>query len=730
MVIFKKLFCCLLMFLAANVCKAQYEFNNTKLSDEKRIESLIRMLTLEEKISLLSTNHGVKRLGIPDCGQREGLHGIAIGGPGNWGVRKKSDNGKVIQDEYPTTIFPQSYGLGESWDTELLHAVGSQMAEELRWYAQSPKSVCGNNLVLRAPNADLGRDPRWGRTEECFGEDAWLTSTLTESLIQGLQGEDKRYWKTAALMKHFLANSNEDGRDSTSSNFSDRLFREYYSYPFYRGIVKGGSRAFMASYNAWNGTVMCVNPILEAIARKEWGMNGIICTDGGALSLLISAHHAYKDKAEGAAAIVKATTGQFLDRYVEEVKEALHRGILTEKDIDKAIHGNLYISLRLGLLDGNKTENPYLSIGQDTTAIPPFLTPQAKALARTAVAKSIVLLKNEGKEPLLPIDPSKVKKILLVGLYANEIVQDWYSGCPPYTVTIAEGLRNALADKGVEILIAKDNSMGIAEKMAHECDLVIVCTGNHPFGTKTDWKFCPVPSDGKEAVDRKSLLLPDEDLVRQMYSANSNTILVLVSSFPYAINWSKNNLPAILHLTHCAQEQGNGLADVLLGKVNPAERLTQTWPKDICHLPNMMDYDITNGRTYMYFKESPLFPFGYGLSYTTFNYSTPEIVKNGKQALSLRVPVKNTGNRDGEEVVQVYARFLSSSVQRPQQILCAFKRVAVPAGGTVCVEMEIEKERLCYWDNSQQRFVLEPCDVELMVGASSTDIRERIIVKM
>lgn len=726
----KTMICFAIIFSAASIVDAQYAFNDMKLNDEKRIDLLLDMLTLDEKISLLSTNHGVPRLGIPDCGQREGLHGIAIGGPANWGIRKVDADGRMTQVEYPTTIFPQSYGLGETWDTDLLHDIGTHMAEEMRWYAQSPKSVCGNNLVLRAPNADLGRDPRWGRTEECFGEDAWLTSSLNVAMIKGLQGDNPRYWKTAALMKHFLANSNEDGRDSTSSDFSERMFREYYAYPFYRGIIEGGSRAFMASYNAWNGTVMCANPILESIARKEWGMNGIICTDGGALGLLISAHHAYKDRAEGAAATVKATTGQFLDRYVEDIREALNRGILTEQDIDKAIRGNLFISLRLGLLDGDKTDNPYISIGRDTTLMPPFLTDEAKSLARKAVAKSIVLMKNDGAEPLLPINTDKVKKILVVGPYADQIVQDWYSGCPPYVVTIAQGLREALADKGVEVVAMKDNAMGKAELKARECDLVIVCTGNHPFGTKADWKFCPVPSDGREAVDRQSLMLPDEDMVRLLYRANPNTILVLVSSFPYAINWSKEHLPAIVHITHCAQEQGNGLADVLLGKVSPAGRLTQTWVSDICQLPSMIDYDLTHGRTYMFASEPPLFAFGHGLSYTSFGYGKPVVVRNDGGKTTVRVPVTNTGKRDGEEVVQVYARFLGSKVVRPNKLLCAFRRVMIPCGTTVEVEIDISHQRLSYWDESKHRFVAEPCDVDLMIGASSDDIRVSTVISL
>ncbi|MDD6394065.1 MAG: glycoside hydrolase family 3 C-terminal domain-containing protein [Prevotella sp.] len=706
----------------------KYKFNNTRLSDSKRIDCLIDMLTLDEKISLLSTNLGVERLGIPDCGQREGLHGVAIGGPGNWGIRKRDGNGVPYQTEYPTTIFPQSYGLGESWDTGLMAEIGNQMAEELRWYAQSPKSECGCNLVLRAPNADLGRDPRWGRTEECFGEDAFLTASMTVAIIKGLQGDNPRYWKAAALMKHFLANSNEDGRDSTSSNFSERLFREYYSYPFYKGIASGGSKAFMAAYNSWNGVPMCVNPVLENIARREWGMDGIICTDGGALGLLINAHHAYNDRAEGAAAVVKATTGQFLDSYKEDVRMALERGILTEKDIDKAIRGNLTVALRLGLLDGEDSSNPYIIIGKDTTAIPPFLTKEACSLARKAVVKSAVLMKNEGSHPLLPIDTIATKRILLVGPYSEHVVQDWYSGKPPYEVSIAKGLKDAMRGTGVTINTVADNAMGRAETMAKDADMVIVCTGNHPYGTRTDWKFCPVASDGREAVDRHSMELPDEDMIRRLYNANHNMVLVLVSSFPYTINWCKENIPSILHTTHCSQEQGNGIADILLGKANPAGRLTQTWISDIASLPPMMDYDITNNRTYMYNDSSVTYPFGHGLSYTHFNYGRIEDIKVGKDSIHITVPVTNDGSMDGDEVVQVYAKFHSSKVDRPKQLLCAFSRISIDKGKTVKVRLSISKERLSYWDCQTHSFVFENCGIELNVGASSTDIRQTAFV--
>jgi beta-glucosidase len=682
-----------------------HDFQNTKLKDDQRISLLMRQLTLDEKIALLSTNLGVPRLGIPSLNCYEGLHGIVLGGPAN-------------KFSYPTTIFPQAYGLGETWDREAVRRVGEQMAEEARYYIQ--QNVPRKGLVIYAPNADLARDPRWGRTEESYGEDAYLTGQLSIAMVKGLQGDDPRYWKSAALMKHFLANSNEDGRDSTSSDFDERLFREYYSYPFYKGITEGGSRAFMASYNAWNGTPMCVNPVLDQIARREWGNNGIICTDGGGLRLLVNAHHAYPTMAEGAAAVIKAKTGMFLDRYQEAVKEALDKGLVTEQDIEAAIRGNLFVALKLGMLDGADTKNPYVNIGKDSTATPPYLTPEARQAAREVTNKSVVLLKNNG---LLPLDSKKTRKILVVGPYADQIVYDWYSGNPPYEVTILKALREM---EGLEISYIPDNRMGKAEEMAREADAVIVCTGNHPYGTKADWFFCPVPSDGREAVDRKSLQLPDEDMLRLLYRANPNTVLVLISSFPYTINWSNSHLPAILHITHCSQEQGHAIADALFGKVNPGGRTTQTWVRDILDLPPMMDYDIRHGRTYMYHKGNVLYPFGYGLSYTTFQYGQARILRQDKKAIEVSVPVTNTGSHDGDEVVQLYVAYPDSKVEHPQKQLKAFERVHIRKGETKEVVLSIQRSDLTYWDTARHAFVPEKGCLHFMIGASSADIRTEI----
>ncbi|HOO43010.1 MAG TPA: glycoside hydrolase family 3 C-terminal domain-containing protein [Bacteroidales bacterium] len=693
-----------------------YPFHNRDLSADQRIEILLDMLTIEEKINLLSTNLGVPRLGIRNTGHSEGLHGMALGGPAHWGGR---------QDQ-PTTTFPQAYGLGSTWDTSLVRKVAEIEAHEVRYYTQRPDNPRGG-MVMRAPNADLARDPRWGRTEESYGEDAYLASRLTVAFVKGLQGDHPEYWKSASLMKHFMANSNEDGRDSTSSDFDERLFREYYSYPFYKGITEGGSRAFMASYNAWNGIPMTIHPILESITRREWGNNGIICTDGGALRLLITAHKAFPTLWEGAAAVVKATVGQFLDDYLLAINQAITNGILTEEEIDRAIRGNLYVALKLGLLDSpdDYEKQPYTGIGVTDTQ-KPWEDQKVKDFARLVTAKSAILLKNKPvageKAPLLPLDAGKIRSIAVIGPRANEVIYDWYSGTPAYAITILEGIRNAVGPD-VEVLYEPSNTIDKAVIAASKADVAVVCIGNHPYGTDARWFYSPVPSDGREAVDRKALALEQEDLAKVVLQANPRTVLALVSSFPFAINWSDEHIPSIVHITNNSQELGNGLADVLFGKVNPAGRTTQTWVRDITDLPPMMDYNIRNGRTYMYFKGDPLYPFGYGLSYTHFEYSSLKVEKAFRDSVNVEFVLKNTGKSDGEEVVQLYVEYPASAVERPCRQLAGFARVFVPAGSSKKVSLCLKAENLAYWDTDKNAFVKEEGPVNLLVGSSSADIR-------
>ncbi len=698
---------CLLLLTKVTFAQYKYPFQNPNLPTEDRITNLLSLMTLDEKVSCLSTNPTVARLGVKGTNHVEGLHGLAMGLVGNWGRRTP----------VPTTIFPQSIGLGETWDPELLQQAANLEAIDTRYMFQSEKYRKGG-LVVRAPNTDIGRDPRWGRNEESYGEDAFFNGTMAVAYIKGLQGNDPKYWITSALMKHFLANSNENSRDSSSSDFDERLLREYYSVPFRMGVEQGGSRAFMASYNSVNGIPQTVSPMLKNMTVNEWGQNGIICTDGGAYKMLVNAHHYFPGPAEAAAGCIKAGINQFLDNYKAGTMEALNKKLITEADIDQNLRGVFRVMIKLGQLDPPEMV-PYASIG---TGPEPWLSQKNRDFARLITQKSIVLLKND--KDFLPLDKSKVKSIAVVGPRSDEVLQDWYSGSPAYSVSVLEGIKNKL---GGNAMISHTTNANLALAMAKSAETVVVCLGNNPSGN-LGWKKVDGPTEGREAVDRQSISLDSaqEALVKNLYKVNPNIVLVLISNFPYAINWEQANIPAIVHITHCSQEQGNALADVLFGDVNPGGRLTQTWPDSLAQLPPMMDYNIRHGRTYMYFKEKPLYPFGFGLSYTTFQYSnlktnSDKVDKNGEVTVS--VDVKNTGSRAGDEVVQLYVKHLKSKVDRPNEELKGFKRVTLNPGETQTVNITLPASTLAYWNVAKHSFVVEKEPVQLMVGSSSADIK-------
>ena len=708
-------------FLAASaafVCIAaqsqQYPFRDTKLSAEQRITDLLSRLTLDEKITLMSGAPKVPRLGIAFTGQVEGLHGLALGGPAGWGGK-----GKTPQ---PTTTFPQERGLGNTWDTDLMQKIGELEGYEARWYYQRQQDPRGG-LVVRAPNVDLARDPRWGRSEESMGEDPYLVGTMSVAFQHGLQGPDPNHWQAASLMKHFLANENEDTRDSSSSDFSERLFREYYSVPFRMGFEQGGSRGVMAAYNSWNGTPMMIHPILKDIMIKEWGNDGIICTDGGALGLLITAHKTFPDKEHGSAAAVKAGINYFLDTYKDNLAKALKDGLVTEADMDSSLRGWLRVLIKLGEFDSidnaPATTDPYSKIGREENVTPPWKRESSEQLARQATDESIVLLKNENNT--LPLNSTKLKTIAVIGPWADEVLLDWYSGTPPYTVTALQGIREA-AGIGVKVLSNRGDDPRAAAALAGTADLAIVIVGNHPYCNATRWKQCDTPSNGREAVDRKTIVLEQEELVKAVYAANPHTVEVLISSFPYAINWSQQHIPAIVHLTQNSQELGHGLADVLFGKYSPAGRLVQTWPTGNDQILPIMDYDLTHGRTYLYDQRKPLYPFGFGLSYTQFAYqslhtSTNQIAGDGQ--IEVTVKIKNTGLRPSDEVAQLYVQHLASKVERPQLELKGFRRLRIEAGQTAEAKLTIKARDLAYWDAARHAWRVEAEPIRLLAGGSS-----------
>jgi beta-glucosidase len=709
-------------FLVATACvparqaQNKYPFQDPSLAIEERVNNILSLMTLEEKVAALSTNPSVPRLGIIGTGHVEGLHGLALGGPGEWG-RYRDAIGISHNLPVATTQFPQEVGLGETWDPEILRQAAAIEGYEARYYFQSEQYHRGG-LVIRAPNADLDRDPRWGRSEESYGEDPYLDGKMVTAFVKGLQGGDEKYWQTAALLKHFMANSNENGRGGSSSDFDERLMREYYSVPFRMGVVEGGAGAYMTAYNAWNGIPMAAHPILKSMTFKDWGFDGIICTDAGALTNMVTEHKYYKSLDEGVAGAIHAGINQFLDRYRDPVEQALRNKMVTEAELDEDLRGVYRVMIRLGLLDP-PAEVPYAAIKGTED---PWKKEQHKAVARRVTQESIVLLKNENY--LLPLRKDTLKSIAVIGPHANEVLLDWYSGTPPYAVTPLEGIKNKVG-AGVNVQYVANNEGGAAVKIAKSSDAAIVIIGNHPT-CGAGWNQCPTPSDGKEAIDRKSINLEQEDLARQVLALNPRTVVVLISSFPFAINWTKANIPAIVHMTHNSEEEGNALADVLFGDYNPSGRLVDTWPQSMDQLPPMMDYDIRHGRTYMYFKGGPLYPFGFGLSYTTFSYSnlrTSADQLRGENPVIVSIDVKNTGPLPGDEVVQLYVKHLDSKVERPIQELKGFKRVTIQPGQTKTVQFPLKAADLSYWDETRHRFQVEREKIKIVVGRSSADTK-------
>jgi beta-glucosidase len=711
--------CCLLRAQTID-----YPFQDTSLPEEARLDNAVSLMTVDEKIGTL-VGLGVPRLGIENPGATEAIHGIVRGGDSelrNLGNAGQFGNwpGWTPPKYRNSTAFPQAYGIGETWDREMAFIVGEVMSYEARFYSKdNPRKA----LILWAPNADLARDPRWGRTEESFGEDPYLVGEMVAAEVKGIQGDDPTYWRGAALMKHFLANSNEDNRYRTDSRFDEALFREYYSYGFWKG-AKAGAMSLMTAYNAYNGIPCIANPFIKDILIEEWGMKGTIVDDAGALRFLFmpEMHHYASDVNEAVQMALEAGLSRFIDSNFQQVKTAYEAGFISDELLDKRTKANLRTMLKLGLMDATC---PYdqQDFGSDEDI--PWERQAFKDKARLVTQKSVVLLKNE--DNLLPIDKNKVKKIAVFGNRAEEVLKDWYGALPTYRVSALDGIKAKVEGTDVEVKFQRWDSDGSAQKLAEWADICIVCVGNHPAtspdwdtqSVQSPWGYGTIAGDGREALDRRSLQLETEDLIKVVWQANHNTVVTLISSFPFAINWTAKNVPAIVHLSQCSQELGSALADVLFGDYNPAGRTTQTWVSDILDLPNLLDYDITHGRTYMYAKAKPIFPFGHGLSYTSFKYSKMKVKKDGDNYI-VSFNLKNSGSRDGEEVVQLYAKFKNDSASKR---LRGFDRVAVKAGETVPVEIVIPADDLKLWDSDKHEWAFRGKKVKLMVGASSEDIR-------
>lgn len=682
---------------------------------DNRVEDLISRMTLEEKAMALFHNApSNERLRIPAWGGwNQCLHGV-------W-------------SKQPTTLFPVSIAMAATWNPDLVRTVADAISDEARALynigAAGPHGQHG--LVYRAPVINISRDPRWGRIQECYGEDPFLTSRIAVAYVQGLQGNNPKYLKVASTLKHFAVNNQEQGRMSLSAEVPQRMLHEYWLPHFKACVVEGRARSLMAAYNAVNGIPCAVNKLLLTdILRGQWGFDGFVVSDLGGIGHLMRDHRFTTRPEEAVAKSLLAGCDYDDEQYRDFIPAAVRAGLVSEEVVNRALVRVLRVAFQLGVFDPPETV-PFSKIPAGVID-----SPQHRELALKTEHEAIVLLSN--KDRFLPLDRSKIKSVAVIGPAADRPEYGNYFGAAPSCVSPLEGIKNKLG-AGAEVLFAtgcgvvdagNPPDMKKAVETAARADVVILCLG-------TNGK---VEAEGR---DRQDLGLPlvQEQLLQAVCKANSKTVLVLLNAGPLSVRWAKDNTPAILEAWYPGEEGGTAIADVLFGDYNPAGRLPYTVYESTDQIPPQTEYDITKGFTYMYFTGRPLFPFGHGLSYTEFSYgglqvSPEKIPANGQVTVS--VEVQNIGRLAGDEVVQLYVHDVQCSVNRPIKELRGFERVSLKPGEKRTVTFALKGESGmailgasgrpqniagAFYDVKKQNFVVEPGIFDVLVGGSSQDIR-------
>lgn len=677
--------------IAAAATAATPDYLNISLPADRRAADLVGRMTMLEKISQLGTEApAIDRLGVRSYGyQNEALHGVVAGN---------------------ATVFPEVIGLSSTWDDSLVQSLASAVSDEARLFNLST----GKGLVYFAPVANMARDPRWGRDQESYGEDPWLTSKFVTAFVRGMQGNDPHYLKTVATAKHFACNNVEDGREGLSSNVDEQSLRDYYLQPFMAAVIDAGAGSVMGAYNAVNGIPCCCNPeLLENILRQQWGFAGFVVSDCGAVEDICQYHH-YVGSIS-AAAVAACRSGCDLccgTTYQQYLPFALATGLgyLSAGAIDSAAVRIFTQRMRLGEFDPPGLV-PYNSLQPGGAA-----DSLRKQLALTAAHESIVLLKNDS---LLPLDTGAVRTVAVIGPNAAICQFGDYSGIPATSVTPLQGIIGKLGPARVTYVQGCTISGPIvsaaldsATAAARQADAVIMVLG-------TDQTVAT------EGHDMQSLALPggQEQLIEAVYAVNPKVILVLVNGNPLTVTWPQAHLPAIVEAWFGGQSQGTAIADVLFGDYNPGGRLTATWVAATSDLPSMQDYTISHNRTYWYFDKTPLYPFGYGLSYTTFALGPmtvgPATLAPGDTA-TVTVGVTNTGSRAGDEVVELYVH--NDDPAGPARRLKGFKRVNLGPGDNTVVTFALPFSALSFWDAGRQAYVTQNGNWNIEIGTSSATI--------
>lgn len=634
-----------------------------------RVKTLIQQMTLAEKASqLVSESDSIPRLNLPAYNYwNECLHGVARAGE--------------------VTVFPQAINLASTWDTVLVKRVASAISTEARLkYLE-----IGKGLTYWSPTINMARDPRWGRNEETYGEDPYLTSRLGVAFVKGLQGDHPAYLKTVATIKHFVANNEENNRFSSSSQIPTKQLYEYY-FPAYEACVKeAGVQSVMTAYNAFNGVPPSGSRwLLGEVLRKEWGFDGFVVSDCGAIGVMNWQHRVVNSLEEAAA--LGVNSGCDLEcgtTYKEKLVQAVKQGLISEATIDQALTRVLTARFKLGEFDPMELV-PYNHYDKKLLAGKKFAE-----LAYEAAVKSVVLLKNEN---LLPLSKEKTKSVAVVGPFADHNYLGGYSGQPPYSVTLLKGVKDLMGKRGkVNYLNGIGASRDSIVAAVKGVDVVLVALGS-------DEKMA------RENHDMTSIYLPEEQekLLKAIYQVNPRIVLVFHSENPLTSEWADVHIPAIMQAWYPGQEAGRALADLLFGNENPSGKLPMTIYRAEDQLPDILDFDMWKGRTYRYMKEDPLYGFGHGLSYTSFGFDGiqgSDTLKSGT-TLQCSVELSNTGKWTGEEVVQVYVSRENTPVYTyPLKKLVAFKKVKLAPGEKKRVEFNIPPRELSVWENGNWRML-------------------------
>jgi beta-glucosidase len=685
----------------------------------ERVTDLVSRMTIDEKISQMGSEApAIERLGIPKYNWwNEALHGVARAGI--------------------ATVFPQVIGLASTWNPELIQRMAGYISDEAR--AKHHEAVRNGirdlytGLTFFCPNVNIFRDPRWGRGQETYGEDPYLTSRLGVNFIQGLQGKDAHYLKTVATPKHFAVHSGpEDQRHSFNASVSQRDLRMTYLPAFEACIVEGQAGSIMGAYNRVNGEACCASPtLLQKLLREEWGFDGYVVSDCGAIDDIYRNHLLVKSPAEAAALAVKngcdlecGCTYNIACDY-GELNEAVNQGLLTEEDLDRAVRRLFSARFRLGMFDPAEkvrySQIPYNVVD----------SAEHRELALEAARQSLVLLKNQAD--LLPLDKNKIKSIAVLGPNANEtlVLTGNYMGTPSQPVSVLAGIQTLVPPgtavnyaRGCEIAGGSRDGFAEAVQAARKSQVAVVVGGLSQQMEGEEGQQEGNPPGVTSLGDRITLNLPpiQEEFIQTIHGTGTPTILVLLNGSALSINWANAAIPAILEAWYPGQAGGTAVAEALFGLTNPGGRLPVTFYQSTADLPAFDDYNMEN-RTYRYFKGQPLYPFGFGLSYTSFTYRSlridPAEVKAG-EPVGIQMEVENTGQRAGDEVVQLYLKDVEASMPVPRLQLQGFSRIALAPGEKKTVAFSLTARQMSLADENG-KWVLEPGEFEVWVGGSQPD---------